>query len=307
MFSVRTLCGLELAAVVLLLSATSGCTSVNLIDWKRFRVPKASAKNPVVRIVGIWEAAEGQGLDGKPTRGFAGQILFFTHGKASPVRVDGDVTIDLYDEPADSADSSDPIHRFDFVGDAWTIHLTDSVLGPSYNVFIPYTRKHSWRANCSLRVQLKSNFGTTAYSEMVQVTLPGPMPKESQYAARERRLLPVGSRQEAADIKTGAALQRRTIMPATYESDAATEGLQPTVARAIHSGRVAATNNASQSQDEIFRRNLQHLETMLNELKQQQQQGSPTSEPAASDRPAGRRFQLEPAGKTLDNSSTGAT
>ena len=144
--------GLELAIVVLSTSLTVGCASVNLVDWKRFRVPTASAKDPVTRIVGIWEAAEGQGLDGKPTRGFAGQVLFFTHGKASPVRVDGHVTIDLYDGPASSSETADPIHRFDFIGDAWTIHLTDSVLGPSYNVFIPYTPKHSWRANCGLRV-----------------------------------------------------------------------------------------------------------------------------------------------------------
>ncbi len=281
-----------MAVVALLLSVTCGCTSINLVDWKRFSVPKASAKDPVFQIVGIWEAAEGQGLDGKPTRGFAGQILFFTHGKASPVRVDGDITIDLFDELVNSAESSEPLHRFDFIGDAWTIHLKDSMLGPSYDVFIPYTRDHPWRANCSLRVQLKSSFGATAFSEMVQITLPGPVSKASHNAAAKRSSLQVGPRQEPAEITLGAALQRRTIVPAKFEADADVKDLQPLVARATHSGNIAATNITSQSQDENFRNNLQHLETMLNELKQQQRQSSPMSEPANPERPMRRRFQL---------------
>jgi len=305
MVSAKSLRGLELLAVVLLLGFTSGCASINLMDWKRFRLPKASPKDPVTRVVAIWEAAEGQGLDGKPTRGFAGQILFFTHGKASPVGVDGDVTIDLFDGPADLDDSADPIHRFDFVGDAWTIHLTESVLGPSYNVFIPYTRKHSWRTHCGLRVKLNSSFGGTAYSEMVHVTLPGPVPRELPKAAPLGPSLPLGSQQGETAIKFGASLQRRTVKPAAHQSDAATEQHQSSGAKVIPAFGFAAPGALNQSQDEVFQKNLRQLETMLNALKQQQQASSPTSQPAAPDRPAGRRFQLQPAGAAADNSTRG--
>lgn len=150
----------------------TGCSTTSLFTMKK-AMPKASAKNPAVEILAIWQPSEGRGDSGVPTRGFAGQFLFFTGGNASPVEVDGTVRIYLFDDRGTAADQAKPIHQFDFDPGAWKSHLRKSALGPAYHVFIPYPRKDDMLSHCSLRVRLTPTSGPTIYSESANVVLPG--------------------------------------------------------------------------------------------------------------------------------------
>jgi hypothetical protein len=190
--------------------AGSGCAVPSVLDWNRAKVPKATEKNPVTKIVCIWEPAEGQGLDGLPTRGFAGQILFFTHSTPSPVAVDGDVRVYLFDDRGPPEKRAKPIHQFDFLGKAWTIHLGQSTLGAGYNVFIPYVRKYGGQVNCTLRVRFVPESGPTVFSDTVNVTLPGPSaaPANKQVASTTG---PTRQGAETLPVELGATLSRRTL------------------------------------------------------------------------------------------------
>ncbi|MDA1015745.1 MAG: hypothetical protein O3A00_14985 [Planctomycetota bacterium] len=156
-----------------------GCTSpMNLTPWKT-SIPEAKAKDPVVEILGLWQPAEGTGLDGLPSRGFAGQLLFFTRGSKTPVKVNGDVRIYVFDDVGSPEQQSTPIDQFDFIEDTWQVHLHMGTLGPSYNVFIPYSRSSNKnQVKCSLRVKLMPEDGPTLFSETVSVTLAGPLTEE---------------------------------------------------------------------------------------------------------------------------------
>jgi len=169
---------LALPALLALAAIGSGCATTGLFGAKSKAVPQADARNPASEILAIWKPAEGAGLNGVPTRGFAGQILFFTRSHATPVEVHGDVRIYVFDDRGTLEEQSKPIHQFDFPADAWKTHLQMSPLGPSYQLFIPYTRKDHHQATCSLRVRLKPAEGPMIYSETANVTLPGPRPPE---------------------------------------------------------------------------------------------------------------------------------
>ncbi len=151
-----------------------GCTTFDLSKWKQKPVPKADAKDPAVEILAIWQPAEGRGANGVPTRGFAGQILFFTRRHESPVEVNGDVRIYLFDDRGTVAEQSKPIHQYDFQADAWKTHLQISALGPSYQVFIPYPRTDGYQARCSLRVKLQPSDSPVIFSETANIVLSGP-------------------------------------------------------------------------------------------------------------------------------------
>jgi len=170
---------LALPALLALVTLGSGCATTGLFGAKSKAVPQADAKNPAAEILAIWKPAEGAGLNGVPTRGFAGQILFFTRSHATPVEVHGDVRIYVFDDRGTLEEQSKPIHQFDFPADAWKTHLQMSPLGPSYQLFIPYTRKDHHQATCSLRVRLKPAEGPMIYSETANVTLPGPRPPDA--------------------------------------------------------------------------------------------------------------------------------
>lgn len=160
--------------LALLLSA-GGCASLGKLPFLpgAEQIPEATAADPVVEALCLWQPAEGRGVDGLPTRGFAGQILFFTRKSASPVKVNGDVRIYLFENRGTASDQSKPIHQFDFLGEVWNRHLQKGTLGPSYHVFVPYVKSHPWQTEGSLRVRLTPKVGAAIYSDLATVMLPG--------------------------------------------------------------------------------------------------------------------------------------
>lgn len=164
----RSLCLLTIAAL------GCGCTQLALFSLGGPKFVEASAKNPVGDIMCAWEPADGQGLEGLPCRGFAGQLMFFTIGHAQPAKVSGDVSIYVFDNQGSVTDQSEPLHIFNFNDVSWNAFLRESNLGAAYQVFIPYTRTGTHEANCTLRVKFTpKDGGQPVYSRMANITLPG--------------------------------------------------------------------------------------------------------------------------------------
>ncbi len=163
----------------------SGCAASNLLKWKKDKEPQADAQNPAVKILCLWQPAEGHRPDGLPARGFAGQIFFFTGRSATPAEVSGDVRVYVFDDQGTREEQSKPIHQFDFLSDAWKVHRQETDLGPAYHVFVPYVRKGHHQAHCALRVRLKPAEGPVIFSEMVNVTLSGTTEESSEQSLRQ--------------------------------------------------------------------------------------------------------------------------
>lgn len=127
----------------------------------------------IKEIVCLWEPADGVGLDGLPTRGFAGQLLFFKAGESTPSRVDGDVRIYVFDNQGTVDEQSRPLHQFDFPAAAWKTFARETNLGPAYQIFVPYTRKGRHAADCAVRVRFTAEEQLPVYSKLASVSLPG--------------------------------------------------------------------------------------------------------------------------------------
>jgi hypothetical protein len=156
------------------LLSVSGCTATGLIGWPNGKYPQATARRPVAQVVCVWQPADGKGLDDLPSRGFAGQVFFFTKDDPTPVQADGDVRVYLFDDQgAADGDASKPIHQFDFTDGAWKQYFRPSQFGATYQLFIPYVRTGTHQAKCSLRVRLTPSDGPVVYSELAEITLPG--------------------------------------------------------------------------------------------------------------------------------------
>lgn len=168
MVSARTF--LKLCACWALLG-TVGCATLNLTNID-LRSRKATARNPVVRIVCLWEPAEGRDPKGVPCQGFAGQILFL-NAKSLPVTVDGDVRIYLFDNQGTAEEQAKPLHQFDFDTGAWKQHYSYGTLGPAYNVFVPYTRRGTSEATCDLRLRFTPAAGPVIFSDMTSIEVLG--------------------------------------------------------------------------------------------------------------------------------------
>ena len=170
---------------VLIVPLMGGCQSLDLISFSddEPQIPAATDVNPVREIICMWEAAEGLGLDGKPARGFAGQILFFTAAHPQPVRADGDVRILLYDKQGLAEDDPHPFKQYEFSSEVWDAFLRDTNLGAAHHVFIPDPRPGNYYEECAIRVVFTPKSGLPVYSKTAMVVLPGrKRPEEARTA-----------------------------------------------------------------------------------------------------------------------------
>lgn len=217
---------LWLCVAVCAAGGLSGCATLHL-PWDKDRIPQATARNPAIRIVCLWEQGEGRDPDGLPCRGFAGQILFLANRNAMPVQVHGDVRIYLFDDVGTPEEQAKPLRQFDFSSDAWQMHLTKSTIGPSYSVFVPYVRRGQSNAQCSIRVRLSPQDGPTVFSEVTSLPLRGPSTASEATIISEPTLSDEQVQSEV-NAAMSQALRKTTTIPLAHP----------------HSGGLALANSA---------------------------------------------------------------
>lgn len=157
-----------------------GCSS--LTGSKRAAFTQATARNPAVKILCVWQQAEGPGPNGETTRGLAGQVFFFPREGEIPVTVQGDLKIFVFDDVGTPEEQAKPLSQVDVPSYELSARLGETQFGPSYTVFAPYTRKGSYEANCAVRIRLTRPDGSVLFSDMAQVKLNG-TPREKPSAS----------------------------------------------------------------------------------------------------------------------------
>lgn len=167
--ALRLLCGSATFFACLL----CGCASTGFLKLGKADYPKATRENPVVQLMALWQPSSGVGNEMRSCRGFAGQIMFITANSPTPAEVEGEVTVWLFDDQGTPEEQAKPIHKFIFPAEIWKQYGKNGPLGMTYTIFVPYTRKGSHEARCTLLVGFAQKEGATIQSEMVNVELTG--------------------------------------------------------------------------------------------------------------------------------------
>ena len=89
------------------------------------------------RMVVIWSPDVFTQPGKKPTRGFGGRIYFYNN-KNRPTSVDGQLVVYAFDDTHQEAAKGQPDRRFVFTPEQFTRHFSQSELGASYSVWIPW-------------------------------------------------------------------------------------------------------------------------------------------------------------------------
>ncbi|MBA4030976.1 MAG: hypothetical protein C0478_08800 [Planctomyces sp.] len=188
-----------LLAIVLLAQSFSGCATL-MTGWPKGaeKVEYSNAQRPIGQIVCLWNPAEGRDPEGKPCRGFAGQVMFMSARSAIPLAVKGNVRVYVFDNIGTTEEQTKPVHQFDFDPEIWDAHRQANTLGPAYNVFIPYMRKGNHAAVCSIRLRYIPEGGTSPlFSDMISVRFEGNQPASASASMKVDRFVgPAGSANE---------------------------------------------------------------------------------------------------------------
>ena len=298
-----------------MLTAGGGCAETSLFKGGA-KVETATPQEPAVNALSVWQPARGRGPNGMPTRGVAGQLMFFTGRNPSPVAVDGDVRIYLFDNLGTAAEQAKPIHQFDFPAETWQAHLRSGNLGPTYHVFVPYVRGGFEQVECALQVRFTPKEGPVVYSEMTSLVLPGTVDMqepEPALALNRTRTSKTGQTADAPPSANKPSLAVHTIRPQDLsrrnQAGKTSAGIPAIVDHAVQQASATTEPNP-----ELAGR-LDRLERMLTQLAEPSTVAVPASSPAthplaepaqqpapehplANAGPAAappRRFRLQPA------------
>ena len=167
---------IRLHRLMVLLCAFTGCSSLP----ESLEVPQTTWWNeeetePQIpyRLVATWTDTVLNSAGKMSQRGFGGRILFFQRGSEDSVKVNGQLVVYAYDESLGDADQVRPTRRYIFPADQFARHHSDSALGPSYSVWLPWDEVGGPMKNISLITRFEPVGGPLIVGEQTRHMLPG--------------------------------------------------------------------------------------------------------------------------------------
>lgn len=111
---------------------------------------------------------------GRPSvRGFGGRLMFYHKDDKTPVKVDGRVTVFAFDETEEKDTNPAPAKKFVFNQDQLPQHYSESKLGHSYSIWLPWDEVGGPPRQISLMVRFEPEKGPAVVSENSRQLLPG--------------------------------------------------------------------------------------------------------------------------------------
>lgn len=158
-------------AIVLLLT---GCNHLEVRDrwFDSDRVSKVPTE-----ILPIWTDTVLHQPGQPGIRGFGGRVYFYEEGKPDPVMVDGQLVVYAFDGSSKDPTIVAPLRKFVITADQMTTHHSDSSLGNSYSVWLPWDKVGGASHTLSLVVRFNGREGGAVLSKPSRMLLPGVDPQ----------------------------------------------------------------------------------------------------------------------------------
>lgn len=172
-------CGLLFIASVGCSSLTSAKNGKKDSSWSFFK--KKEYQTPQsINVTWTYDIFTKEGKP--PTRGFGGRLYFYNE-KSQAIPVEGELTVHGFDDTVRSHDgmtieSADK--RFRFTPEQFTTHFSESELGASYSIWIPWDAAPGMQKKIMLIPTFKTKDGRVIRGNAATVLLPGTIPPESQ-------------------------------------------------------------------------------------------------------------------------------
>ena len=179
-----TTLGLLVLVPMLLLAGCTGTGPKGNGKWKFPWSKKSDVPEPYpnpVRMAVTWAPDTIIQTGRTPTRGFGGRIFFYDE-KTHAVPVDGDLMVHAFAEMPDG--SVGEVKRYQFTAEQFTKHFSQTDLGASYSIWIPWDAAGGEQMRISLVPTFKSKSGKLVQGETALVGLPGKRSKNESIAKR---------------------------------------------------------------------------------------------------------------------------
>lgn len=167
---------IALAIIAALMIPTVGCVGSGpkfASDWKAPWSKKDKKPEPYpnpAKMAVTWTPDTLVQSGRTPTRGFGGRLFFYDE-KIRAVPVEGELTVHAFAENPDG--SVGEVKRYHFTSEQFTQHFSQSDLGASYSIWIPWDAVGGDQMRVSLVPSFRSAKGNLVQGETALVGLPG--------------------------------------------------------------------------------------------------------------------------------------
>lgn len=139
------------------------------MPWSKDKDQPEPYPNPT-RMAATWTPDTLVQTGRTPTRGFGGRLFFYDE-KTKAVPVEGELTVHAF---ADSVNGEQgEVKRYHFTAEQFTSHFSQTDLGASYSVWIPWDAVGGEHTRISLVPSFRTASGRLVQGEQAVVALPG--------------------------------------------------------------------------------------------------------------------------------------
>jgi hypothetical protein len=165
---------------VLALTLATGCQTYDIskasLPWSTDKdAPKKSKYEPPAKMVAVWKDSVYYSAAGQPTRGFGGRLYFYNQ-KGQAIPVEGQLAVYGYDDTGLEGappQNRPPERRFAFTQEQFSKHFSETDLGASYSVWIPWDAAGGEQRHISLLPVFTTVDGKVTVGQQTANVLPG--------------------------------------------------------------------------------------------------------------------------------------
>jgi len=208
----------------------TGCAGLGG-DWNKHlpwgdaepRKDESKYQKPV-RIVAIWSPAIYNRPGQTPTRGFGGRLYFYNAANDA-IPVDGSLTVYAYDDSLGKAASNTPTRRFAFTAEQFKKHFSETEIGASYSVWVPWDDVGQPRIEIGLVPVFADAKGERVAGQQSRNFLPGPRDPDVQMKIETFNNTPVVIRNDRPPVpftpqgETTATATQYAVQQTSYQTD----------------------------------------------------------------------------------------
>ena len=220
-----------LALLPILAWLMAGCSSLDLPDAPKWPGSEDKVQIPS-RMADVWtdDVLHQAGQPSK--RGFGGRFMFYNKESEEPIKVDGRLTVYLFNDRCEDPLKEKPIHKFVFPSETFQKHYSESDLGHSYSFWLPVDEVGGVQKQLTIIARFDPKVGAKVLSKPSTCVLPG-------RPADENSTSPLVQRFQTQQYKKDA--------DGTVRQVAYVEGVRgdPAVEQAAPGGLTTATINLS--------------------------------------------------------------
>ena len=166
------------------LVAATGCSQFDMSRRIPWRADTSDDPRQASKILATWTDAVSRNPARPPQRGFGGRLMFFEAENEKPVKVEGDLVVYAFDEEGRSPSNNKPDRKFVFPAETLESLYSESKIGHSYSIWVPWDEVGGPQKEIGLIVRLVPKEGSPVVSPQSKIILPGAKsPATDQYTA----------------------------------------------------------------------------------------------------------------------------